>query len=99
MSDSEAKYTMENAQEDSVEYNKFYIELTLRVLHTIMYSLDFIQTHVENYGMPDQMDNIRNGTGYIDMLEKIFNLVQQFEEKDKRKRKMTKQTQDKICVP
>ena len=54
---------------------------------TISYSLDFIQTHVENYGMPDQINNIRSITGYIDMLQKMLSLVQQIEEQDKKKNK------------
>ena len=77
---------MENAQEDSVEYNKFYSEFTPRALYTIWNIFDFIQAHVDTIGVHDQVDNIRNSTQCIDMLQKIFTLVQQIEEKDKRKK-------------
>ena len=87
MSDSEANTIMENAQEDSVEYTKFYSEFTPRILCTIRYNLDFIQTQVEKYGMHDQLYSMRCATPYIDMLQKIFTLVQQIEEKDKRIKK------------
>ena len=87
MSDCETKNTMENAQEDSVEYNKFYSEFTPRALYTIWNIFDFFQACVDHHGVNDQMENIRNSTQCIDMLQKIFTLVQQIEEKDKRKKK------------
>ena len=97
MSDSEAKDRMENAREDS----EYHSEFTLRVHNTLSYNLDFIQTHIENYGMQDQINNIRSVTQYIDMLQKTLTLGQQMEEQDNREKKkkwMTKQTQYKICV-
>ena len=83
MSDSEAKDTMENAQEDS----EYHSEFTLRVHNTLSYNLDFIQTHVENYGIQDQINNIRSVTQYIDMLQKMLTLGQQMEEQDNREKK------------
>ena len=95
MSDIDAKNTMENAQEDS----EYHSEFSLRVHNTLSYNLDFIQTHVENYGMQDQINNIRSVTQYIDMLQKMLTLGQQMEEQDNReKKKMTKQTQCNIWV-
>ena len=82
MSDSEAKNTMENAQEDS-EYRS---EFTLRVHNTLSHNLDFIQTHIENHGMQDQINNIRNVTQYINMLQKTLTLGQQMEEQDNREK-------------
>ena len=78
---------MENAQEESVDYNKFYNKFILRALNTIRDKFDFIQDCVDNHGVVSQIENIRSATGYIDMLQKMLILVQQIEMKDRRKQK------------
>ena len=81
---SEAEETTENVQ-GSVDYNKFYSKFIQRALDTIRDKFDFIQNHIDNHGVFSQIEKIRSITGYIDMLQKIFTVVQQIEEKDKRK--------------
>ena len=86
MSDSEAKKNVDNAQEYSVEYNKFYSEFIPRVLCTIMHSLDLIQTLVENNGIGERLSlDITKFVEYMDMLQKMHGLVQQIQEKGKLK--------------
>ena len=84
---SKAEETMGNVQEESVDYNKFYSKFIQRALNTIGDKFDLIQNRVDNYGMVSQIEMIRSITGYIDVLQKIFTLMQQIEEKDKRIKK------------
>ena len=84
---TEADETMENAQEESVDYKKFYNEFIPRALNTIRDKFDFIQDRIDKHGMVSQIENIRSVTGYIDMLQKMLILVQQIEMKDRRKQK------------
>ena len=79
--------TTENVQEESVDYNEFYSKFIKRTLDTIRGKFDLIQNCIDNHGVFSQIERIRDITGYIDMLQKIFTLVQQIEEKDKRKKK------------
>ena len=83
----EAEETTENAQEESVDYNKFYSKFIHRALDTIGDKFDIIQNRIDNHGVFSQIEKTRSITGYIDMLQKMLSLVQQIEEKDKKKKK------------
>ena len=85
--DEKAEETTENVCEESVDYNKFYSKFIQRALDTIGDKFDLIQNRIDNHGVFSQIEKIRSITGYINMLQKIFTLVQQIEEKDKRKKK------------
>ena len=82
-----AEETTENVHEESVDYNKFYSKFIHRALDTTGDKFDLIQNCIDNHGVFSQIEKIRSITGYIDMLQKIFTLVQQIEEKDKRRKK------------
>ena len=85
--DKKAEETIENVREESVDYNKFYSKFIQRAVDTIGDKFDLIQNRIDNHGVFSQIEKIRSITGYINMLQKIFTLVQQIEEKDKRKKK------------
>ena len=86
--DEKAEETTENVQEESVDYDEFYSKFSQRALDTIRNKFDLIQNHIDKVnGLFHQIEMIRCITGYIDMLQNIFTLVQQIEEKDKRKKK------------
>ena len=70
-----------------MDYNKFYSKFIQRALGTIGDKFDIIQDSIDNHGVACQIEKIRIMTAYIDMLQKIFTLVQQIEAKDKRKKK------------
>ena len=76
-----------NVQEESVGYNKLYSTFSQRALDTIRNQFAIIHNWIDDHGMFSQTERIRLTTGYIDMLQKIFTLVQQIEEKDKRIKK------------
>ena len=82
-----AEETTENVQEESVDYNKFYSKFIQRSLDTIGDKFDMIQNRIDNHGVFSQIEKIRSITGYIDKLQKMLSLVQQIEEKDKKKKK------------
>ena len=68
--------------DSKVFYEEFDKELSLRALDTIGNRFD----HIENRAVSCQTEMIRSVTGYIDMLQQIFTLVQQMEENDKRRK-------------
>ena len=68
--------------DSKVFYEEFHKELSLRALDTIGNRFD----HIENWAVSCQAEMIRSVTGYIDMLQQIFTLVQQMEENDKRRK-------------
>ena len=70
-----------------MDYNEFYSKFIQRALDTIRGKFDLIQNCIDDHGMLSQIERIRDITGNVDMLQKIFTLVQQIEEKDKRKKK------------
>ena len=85
---AEAKNTMENTQEESVVYNKFYSDFTPRALNTIGIHFDLIQRKFDDYyTIQSEIGNIRLFAEYIDMLQKMFSLVQQMEGIDKKEKK------------
>ena len=86
--DEKAKEMTENAQEESVDYNKFYREFSLRAMDTISDKFNQVQDSIgKNYFLNYNLDYYRNFVEYMNMLQKIFTLVQQIEEKDKRIKK------------
>ena len=70
-----------------MDYNQFYGKFIQKALDTNGNKFDLIQNRIDNHGVSHQTEMIRSFMGYIDMLQKIFTLVQQIEEKDKRKKK------------
>ena len=79
--------TTENVHEESVDYNKFYSKFIQKALDTIRKKFDLIQHHIGNGLFHWHIEKIRIMNEYIDMLQRIFTLVQQIEVKDKRKKK------------
>ena len=71
--------------DSKVFYEEFHKEF-LRALDTIGNRFDHIQNRINNQGVSCQTEMIRSVTGYIDMLQQIFTLVQQMEENDKRRK-------------
>ena len=70
-----------------MDYNEFYSNFIQRALDTIRGKFDLSQNCIDDHGMLSQIERIRDITGNVDMLQKIFTPVQQIEEKDKRKKK------------
>ena len=68
--------------DSKVFYEELHKELSLRALDTIGNRFRLIQES----SMPYETEMIRSVTGYIDMLQQIFTLVQQMEENDKRRK-------------
>ena len=66
--------------DSKVFYEEFRKELSLRALDTIEDRFDLIKTQ----SVSCQTETIRRVTGYIDMLQQIFTLVQQMEDNDRK---------------
>ena len=77
---SEAGKTMENAQEKSVDYSKFYSKFNPRALNVIMDEFEGIQDVLDNFSMGMEMDRIRQLAEYVDDLQKMFTVMQQIED-------------------
>ena len=75
--------------DSKVFYEEFEKELSLRALDTIGRSFDNIGHkfgHISLTTVSNRAEVIKNVTGYIDMVQQIFTLVQQMEENDKRRK-------------
>ena len=81
---SEAEETTENAQEESVDYNKFYSKFIQRALYTIGNKFDIIQNCVDKHGVLSQIEKIRSMTEYMGMLQKVLTLLQQLGDNDRK---------------
>ena len=68
--------TMENAQEESVDYSKFYSKFNPRTLNVIMDEFEGIQDVLDNFSMGMEMDRIRQLAEYVDDLKKMFTVMQ-----------------------
>ena len=72
--------TMENTQEESVDYSKFYSKFNPRALNVIMDEFEGIQDVLDNFSMGIEMDRIRQLAEYVDDLQKMFTVMQQIED-------------------
>ena len=72
--------TMENAQEESVDYSKFYSKFNPRASNVIMDEFEGIQDVLDNFSMGMEMDRIRQLAEYVDDLQKMFTVMQQIED-------------------
>ena len=81
---SEAEETMENAQEESVDYNKLYSKFIQRALDTIGDKFNWLQDCIARHGVNYNSKNFRNFVEYMGMLQKVLTLVQQLEDNDRK---------------
>ena len=77
--------TTENAQEESVDYNKFYKEFSLRAMDTISDKFNQLQDSIGKHGLRNYKHGYcRNFVEYMGMLQKVLILVQQLEDNDRK---------------
>ena len=77
--------TTENAQEESVDYNKFYKEFSLRAMDTISDKFNQLQDSIGKHGFINyNRDYCRNFVEYMGVLQKVLTLAHQLEDNNRK---------------
>ena len=77
---SEAEETTENAQKEKLDYHHWYCELAPRALTAITYQFHCVQEVIDSDSVLDSIHLVMWLATYVDVLHKMYIMIQQIED-------------------